>query len=153
MRKLNDKSIRLLFLGKEAILESFALEGEEILFKGAVENKEIPTYLCASDVFCLPTRAEGCCNAVIEALACGLPVISSNLPFNWDVLDESNSIMADPDNVEEIAEAITRIKDDMSLRKSLSDGALEKSASLSLNKRASEILKYIERINENDRAK
>lgn len=151
VRKLNNKNVKLLFLGKEAILESFALEGEEILFKGAVENKEIPTFLCASDVFCLPTRAEGCCNAVIEALACGLPVISSNLPFNWDVLDESNSIMVDPDNVEEIAEAIKRIKNDISLRKSLSDGALEKSDSLSLNKRASEILKYIERINENDR--
>ena len=35
------------------------------------------------------SQNEGCCNAIIEALACGLPVISSNLPFNWDVLDES----------------------------------------------------------------
>lgn len=143
VRKLNDENVNLLFLGKEAILESFALEGEEILFKGAVENKEIPTFLCASDVFCLPTRAEGCCNAVIEALACGLPVISSNLPFNWDVLDESNSIMVDPDNVEEIAEAITRIKENMLLRKSLSDGALEKSQRLDVHQRANGILDFI----------
>jgi glycosyltransferase involved in cell wall biosynthesis len=153
VRRLKDKNIKILFIGKEAILESVALVGDEILFKGSVENKEIPTYLCASDVFCLPTRAEGCCNALIEALACGLPVISSDLPFNWDVLDENNSIMVDPNNVEEIAEAIKTLQTKEALLESLSEGALKKSYSLSLNKRASEILKYIERIIDNDRTK
>ena len=143
VRRLKDRNIKLLFLGKEAILESFALDGDEILFKGAVANREIPTYLCASDVFCLPTRAEGCCNAVIEALACGLSIISSNLPFNWDVLDESNSIMVGPDDVEEIAKAINTIKADDDLRKSLSEGALKKAQHLDVHQRASDIIDFI----------
>lgn len=143
VKRLNNSNIKLLFLGKAAILESFPLEGEEILFKGAVDNKEIPTYLCSSDIFCLPTRAEGCCNAVIEALACGLPVVSSNLPFNWDVLDESNSIMVDPDNVEEIATAIDTLYKNKALLNKLTEGAALKSDTLSVSKRASSILSFI----------
>ncbi len=144
VRRLNNSNIKILFLGKEAILESFSLEGDEILFKGAVENKEIPTYLCASDVFCLPTRAEGCCNAVIEALACGLPVVSSNLPFNWDVLDDSNSIMVDPNNTEEIAHSIDTLFNNQDLCERLSEGSMKKAKQLGIEHRAGAILKFIE---------
>lgn len=144
VRKLNNPIIKLLFLGKEATLDSFSLEGDEILFKGSVENKEIPYYLCASDVFCLPTRAEGCCNAVIEALACGLPVVSSNLPFNWDVLDDSNSIMVDPNNTEEIAQSIDGLFNNNYLCKRLSEGAMKKATQLGIEHRAGAILKFIE---------
>ena len=119
------------------------MEGEEILFKGTTENKDIPTYLNASDVFCMPTRAEGCCNAVIEALAWCLPVISSNLPFNWDVLDESNSIMVNPDSVEEIAAAIDKLYKDKDLREKMAGGAQEKANSLGIRQRAEGIMDFI----------
>ncbi len=144
VRRLNNNHIKLLFLGKEAILESFSLEGDEILFKGAVENNEIPIFLCASDVFCLPTRAEGCCNAVIEALACGVPVVSSDLPFNWDVLDDSNSIMVDPNNTKEIAQSIDILYHNEDLCKRLSKGAMKKASKLAIEYRASAILEFIE---------
>ena len=143
VRSLGENKIKLLFLGEKAKLESFVLEGDEILFEGSIENKDIPTYLCASDVFCLPTRAEGCCNAIIEAMACGLPVISSDLPFNWDVLDGSNSIMVNPDSVEEIAIAIDKLYNDKQLREKLSKGALAKASSLGIKQRAEGIMDFI----------
>lgn len=115
-----------------------------ILFKGALPHEEVPTYLGAVDVFVLPTQNEGCCNAVVEAMACGLPVISSNLPFNWDVLDDSNSIMVDPNNVEEIAEAIRILREDKELRQKLANGALKKVESLTIEKRARAILNFME---------
>ena len=40
---------------------------ENILFKGSLRHEDIPEYLNASDVFVLPTLAEGCCNAIVEA--------------------------------------------------------------------------------------
>ena len=114
-----------------------------IIHCGTVMHDLLPEYLSAADVFVLPTQNEGCCNAIIEALACGLPVISSNLPFNWDVLDESNSIMVDPNKVDEIAGAIRRLKDEDYLRIKLSKGALEKAESLTLDQRVNRIMNFI----------
>lgn len=116
---------------------------DNILFKGKLPHKEIPKYLNAADVFVLPTLREGCCNAVIEAMACGLPIISSNLPFNWDVLNSTNSILVNPQNIEEIARAICKIRDDKKFCESLSQGALKSAEKLSIDQRASRILDFI----------
>lgn len=117
---------------------------EGILFKGSLPHDKVSFYLGAADVFVLPTLHEGCCNAVVEAMACGLPVISSNLPFNWDVLDNINSIMVDPNNVDEIASAIRELKDNPERRLELADGALKKAESLTIDKRAKAILDFME---------
>ncbi len=116
---------------------------EGILFKGALPHNEVPVYLCAADCFVLPTLAEGCCNAVIEAMACGLPVISSNLSFNWDVLDETNSIMVDPNNIDEISSAICTLRDNNVKRTLLAEGALKKAESLTIDQRSQAILQFI----------
>ncbi len=117
---------------------------EGVLFKGKLPHKEIVTYLNAADVFVLPTLAEGCCNAIVEAMACGLPIISSDLPFNDDILDETNSIRIDPMNVNAISSAIKKLKDDKSLRKTLAEGALQKAKSLTIEVRANNILRFME---------
>lgn len=115
-----------------------------ILFKGALPHDQVPLYLGAADCFVLPTQAEGCCNAIVEAMSCGLPVISSNLQFNWDVLDETNSIMIDPNNIEEIANAIRKLRDDIVIREKLADGALQKAQSLTIEKRAKAIIEFMQ---------
>ena len=115
-----------------------------ILFKGQLSHDKIPIYLGAADCFVMPTRHEGCCNAVIEAMACGLPIISSNLPFNWDVLDSTNSIMVDPNNINEIASAIRDLKDNPEKRLELANGALRKANSLNIDKRVKSIIEFME---------
>lgn len=117
---------------------------EKCIYKGKVKNTEIPDYLNASDVFVLPTLNEGCCNAIVEAIACGLPVISSNLPFNDDILDESCAVLIDPRDTNEIADAIRLLQGDAELRKRLSHGAIAKASSLRIDARASEILKLMQ---------
>lgn len=114
-----------------------------ILFKGPLTHDKVPVYLCAADCFVLPTLAEGCSNAVVEAMACGLPIISSNLSFNWDVLDESNSILVDPQNIDEISEAISILRDDKDKRDKLSEGALRRARSLNINNRAERVISFI----------
>lgn len=115
-----------------------------VLFKGALPHEQVPLYLGAADCFVLPTLHEGCCNAVVEAMACGLPIISSNLQFNWDVLDETNSIMVDPNNIDEIALAISTLRDNVDKRMLLAEGALKKANGLTIEKRAEAIIKFIE---------
>lgn len=119
-----------------------------ILFKGLLPHDKVPLYLGAADCFVLPTLHEGCCNAVVEALACGLPVISSNLPFNWDILNEENSIMVNPNNIDDIAGAIRVLRDDLSKRDLLAEGALKSVERLTIDQRADNIIRFIkERIN------
>ncbi len=141
MTKDDEKTVFSLFIGDGASEPKC----DNILFKGKLPHKSIPLYLNASDVFVLPTLQEGCCNAVIEAMACGLPIISSNLPFNWDVLNTTNSIMVDPNNIAEIAKAIRNLRDDKNRRDALKHGSLRAAEKLSINQRAARIIDFIKR--------
>lgn len=136
---IGDDSIKALFIGSGAEDPNY----RNIIFKGRLDHDQIPLYLTACDVFVLPTENEGCSNAIVEALACGLPVISTDASFNYDILDESNSILIDSQSIAQIAEAIKKLKNDDLLRQKLSQGALEKAKELSLENRAERILSFI----------
>lgn len=142
--KLNNPHIKVAFIGG-------SLEGDDatptckgIVHMGKVNHDEVPQYLFAADLFCLPTLNEGCSNAIVEALACGLPVVSSNLPFNEDILDETNSITIDPMNVDQIADAISTIKNTEGLKERLSAGASAKAENLRIDIRAKKIINFIQ---------
>lgn len=127
--------------GESALMEPTC---EGILFKGRLPHDVVPDYLNMADIFVLPTLNEGCCNAIVEALACGLPVVSSNRPFNYDVLNETNSILVDPTNVDEIASAIKDLRENPEKRESLSKGALIMAGDLTIDRRAAKILFFME---------
>ena len=139
VRKCNDKDISIIYIGSGPQEPS----DHSVIFNGKVDHQNIPTYLSAADVFVLPTLLEGCCNAIIEAMACGLPIISSNLSFNKDVLDENNSILIDPNNIDEISNAITLIKKNEKERERLSKNALKTAMNLGIDKRAESIESFI----------
>ncbi|MBR4747974.1 MAG: glycosyltransferase family 4 protein [Abditibacteriota bacterium] len=125
-------------------------EGDSVVYCGPVAPEQMPEFLSAADVFVLPTLTEGCCNAIVESICCEIPVISSDRPFNYDVLDPECSIMVDPENVEALREAILRIKNEPDLYKRLRDGTRQKKRVLSLDYRADAILSWIgKRIRQN----
>ena len=116
---------------------------KNVLHTGRVLNSEMCDYLNAADIFVLPTLAEGCCNAIVEAVTCGIPVVSSDRPFNYDVLDTSNAILIDPLSEEEIYQAIKLLKEDPAKRAELAAGCLERAQDLSLDSRVDKILEFI----------
>jgi glycosyltransferase involved in cell wall biosynthesis len=91
----------------------------------------------------LPTKAEGCCNAIIEALACGLPVVSSNKSFNDEILDETCSIRINEDSVDEIREAIKYLRDNAVIRSEMSKAALVKAETLTIEHRGKGVSDFI----------
>ena len=117
--------------------------GENVLFSGGVQHHMIPEYLSAADFFVLPTKNEGCCNAIIEAICCGLPIISSKGDFNDDILNETYSIRIDPDNIDQIAHAMNELSENHILRKQMSEYAAKQRKRYSLSNRAEAILRFM----------
>lgn len=119
-------------------------QSEQVIFCASVPHEELVTYLNAADFFVLPTLAEGCCNAIIEALACGLPIISSDRPFNDGILTERNSIRIEPTDIDSIFHALDQLYHDAELRDRLSQGALETATDLKIEKRVSRLVRFME---------
>lgn len=117
--------------------------GEKVLFCSSLEHEQVCTFLNAVDIFCLPTLNEGSCNAVVEAMSCGKAIISSDLPFNYDALNSENSILVNPNSVDEIRDAIQKLHEDENLRNKLEKKALLDSAKFTIEKRAENILDFI----------
>lgn len=119
-------------------------DSSKCLWAKPVNNDDLAWFYSALDVFVLPTEHEGCCNAIVEAMACGCPIVSSDCSFNYEICDETNSILVDPDNVDEIKTAIFKLYENENLRIRLSEGSIVKAKTLTLNNRASNIMKFIE---------
>lgn len=120
--------------------------GSNILFKGRVAHEHVPMWLRAADFFILPTLEEGCCNAVIEAMSVGLPIITSDKPFNYDILDKKSALLVDPLDVDAIHNAMKRLVQSEELRIQLGDASLKRSANLDINTRAEKILDFLNNI-------
>lgn len=121
-----------------------AVKKEQIVFSGRVSHDQIPGYLCASDVFVLPTQAEGCCNAIVEAMGCGLPIVSSDRGFNYDILTRDYSVMIDPDSIDEIDRALVHYASDLQQRKEHAENSLQAGMALSIQNRADKIMSFME---------
>lgn len=145
IEELNDESIKSIFIGSNLSDQKidYSPNCPGIVFCGKLSHEEIPIYLNCADVFVLPTLAEGCSNSIVEAMACGLPIISSDLDFNYDILDETNSILITPLDIAAIASSIRFLKENPTIRHKMSLASLEKAKDLDLAKRAHKILNFM----------
>jgi glycosyltransferase involved in cell wall biosynthesis len=113
--------------------------GPQVLHAGPVPHEDMPVWLSAADLFVLPTLDEGCSNALLEALACGLPVVTSDRPFNRAVVDESMALLVEPSDPAALGAAIAALVDGAPLRAALGAAALERAAAFRLERRAARI--------------
>ena len=77
----------------EANLKGIARQlrvSSRIYFHGRKPHNEIPNWLSATDVLCLPSINEGCPNVVLESLACGTPVAASDVGALPDLIDNNS---------------------------------------------------------------
>src|SRR5690554_486447 len=115
------------------------LNGEHIVFQKSVPKDLIPVLLKAGDVFVLPTLHEGSNNAIVEAMASGLPIISSDIPEVKEQVNEELAILIDPLDESQIRNAILNVMQDDSLRERMSEASLIHSENFDIQKRAEKI--------------
>jgi len=69
------------------LVRRHALE-DHVLLLPPQPHEQIPLWMAAADLFCLATRWEGWCNALMEALSCGLPVVTTRVGGNPEFIAE-----------------------------------------------------------------
>jgi len=85
---------------------------------------DVISLLKASDIFVMPSRFEGLSIAMIEAMACGLPIVASDAPGLRDCIDhEQNGLLFPVEDHKALAERILQLANDKKLRFRLSHGA------------------------------
>lgn len=89
-------------------VKALGLEGR-VHFLGALPPQRLRLPLSAADLFVLPTRNEGWANVLLEALACGLPVVTTDVGGNKEVIcDDDLGIVVPFGDQEALREAIAR---------------------------------------------
>lgn len=136
------KDVRLLLIGPGPP----SLNCPQALLKGIVPHTRIPELLSASDLFVLPSTSEGSCNALIEAMACGIPIVTSNGQYNDDIMNEEVAVRVDPRDVRQIRQAILDLKADPIRQEAMSAAFKKNSARFDIDARALRVLEWFEQI-------
>lgn len=99
--------------------------GAIVSFSGYVDYAEVPAVYRSGHIFVSPTWSEGFSNTILEAMASGLPVISTDSVGVVDCLrDDHNGLLVAVHDVAGLAEAMQRLITDDGLRRRLAETAL-----------------------------
>lgn len=130
---LQEKTVKLLIVGdgeerknlekqvRELYLEEF------VNFVGEVQNSEIPSLMNASDIFVLPSLSEALPTTILEAMAAGLPIITTNVRGLPEIVkDNENGFIIEPKNPKQIAEKVLLLLENKELWDRISRNNKEK---------------------------
>jgi len=128
--RIRDGRVRLVLAGGKgwlyddlfAKVEALELD-EEVVFPGYVMNDELSLWYNAATVFSYPSVYEGFGLPVLEAQACGTPVLTSNTSSLPEAAGDG-ALMVDPYDVEELAAGLDRLLTDEPLRHELRERGL-----------------------------
>ena len=98
---------------------------KKVRFLGRVTDLELVTLYNMADVFAFPSFAEGFGVPPLEAMACGTPVITSNISSLPEVVGDAG-LLIDPHNTGELSAAIMRILEDKQLQEDLRQKGFER---------------------------
>jgi alpha-1,3-rhamnosyl/mannosyltransferase len=104
--------------------DELGLDGK-IIFLGPVPEAELPALYAAATIFVFPSLYEGFGLPVLEAMACGTPVVCANTSSLPEVAGEA-ALTADPLDVAAMAAALARVVDDAGLRRDLREKGLSR---------------------------
>ncbi|MEW5718373.1 MAG: glycosyltransferase family 1 protein [Chloroflexota bacterium] len=113
--------------------------GDTVRFLGNVRNEELVYLYNAAKLFVFPSLYEGFGLPPLEAMACGTPVIVSNVSSLPEVVGDAG-LLIDPEDVEALTVAMWRVLTDDKLRRELSEKGLKRAQTFSWERAAHETL-------------
>jgi glycosyltransferase involved in cell wall biosynthesis len=127
---LPDKGIKLLVVGDGDLRSTYQEQavrlglGDRVIFCGQVPDEELPAHYALCDLLVLPSTTMGEAFGVVllEAMACGKPVIASNLPgVRTVVSDGEDGLLVGPGDVADLAKKMQMLLDDPQRRREMGE--------------------------------
>jgi glycosyltransferase involved in cell wall biosynthesis len=109
----------------EALIDQLGLK-KRVDLVGFVPHDQVKQYYQRAQLFCLPSLVDVFGKVIIEAMACGKPVVITDIPGPSSLIDHMRSgIIVPPRSSRSLAEAINAVASDDKLRATLSINARE----------------------------
>jgi glycosyltransferase involved in cell wall biosynthesis len=118
-RLRGSRSRRLILVGQRNDAPDHAVaQSDDVLIRPW--TADIGPYFRAADIFVLPSQSEGMSNALLEAMACGLPAIATRVGAAETMIEHGrNGLLVDPADPEGLARALDRLIEDPETRQSI----------------------------------
>ncbi len=112
---------------------------------GRIDAEDMPKIYRQNDIFISASKLEGMSNAMLEAMASGLPIIATRCEGTEELILE-NGLVIENANAEEIAKAIKKLIDDRQLRNQMSIVARKQAENFTWGRIAEQYLNIYERV-------
>ncbi len=123
---------------------------KRIILTGFVEDADLPALLSSAEFLVYPSLLEGFGLPVLEAMACGTPVLTSDTSSMPEVAGEA-ALLVDPLSIESIENGIRLLATDISRRESLSEKGMRRASGYSWKNTAAGTLEVYKRVLEKHR--
>ncbi len=118
---------------------------DKIRFLGYLPQEEMPFLYSGADVFAFPSLWEGFGLPPLEAMACGVPVVTSNISSLPEVVGDA-ALLVDPNSYEQIAEAIYKVLTDEDLASRLKHAGIKQAAKFTWKTTAQQTLEVYKNV-------
>lgn len=129
-----------------------AIELRELIYlTGYVPNSKLPAIISQCTIFLYPSLRESFGIPILEGMACGVPVITSNTSSMPEVAGKDAALIIDPFKPNEIANAMRNLVEDKMLAKVLSEKGIERAKDFSWKAMAKNVLELYEDVYNNEK--
>jgi glycosyltransferase involved in cell wall biosynthesis len=147
-----EKGIRLVVAGEHtwlserelALIEELGISSW-VMRMGWIGHRVLPAFYGLAEGLLLPSLYEACPGPILEAMAVGCPIVTSNR-YGTKELAGNAAVLVDPESVDSIAQGITLLLDDADLRASLVEAGRERAAEFTYEKCARQTLQLLEAV-------
>lgn len=149
--QIADQPYKLVVGGKDCHLfrQDYAIPndgfGRDILFPGWIDQKDLPAVYSQAGLYLYPSNLEAFPIPLTEAMACGTPIITSDANGLREIAGDA-AVFVNPQDSDEIAQAISRVLGDPELQAIVSERGLIRSRQFGWEKCARETLSILERV-------